>query len=252
MDASFLQRPDSNDLAYVLTPGRADLPAVMFCTGFRSDMGGTKAVYLEQACRARGQTFLRFDYSGHGQSGGVFADCTLSTWINDARAMLYWLDAPRVVLVGSSMGGWVSLALSLAHKNRIRGMVGVAAAPDFTKDMRVAMTPAQLKTLEENGVITIPNHYSADPYMITHNLLDDGDRNCLLGGIMDLDIPVRLVHGMRDLDVPWQTAWRIRNALSRPEMTEVILVEEGDHRLSRPEDLALIDRQVQEISGACI
>lgn len=167
------------------------------------------------------------------------------------RAMLAWLDVPRVVLVGSSMGGWVALALALAHKEKVRGLVGIAAAPDFTKDMRAEMTSVQAKALEQNGVITVPNHYSAEPYIITRNLLDDGDHNCLLGGTIDLDIPIRLVHGMQDLDVPWQTAWRIHNALSRPELAEVILVKEGDHRLSRPEDLELIDRQVQIISGAC-
>lgn len=259
MDASFLERPMGNKLAYILTPGQgkgACLPAVMFCTGFRSDMGGTKAVFLETACRERGQAFLRFDYSGHGQSGGQFEACVLSTWIADARDMMdvliSKLSPPGVILVGSSMGGWVALSLALARKDRVCGLVGIAAAPDFTKNISLALTSEQKTSLQVDGLIRTPNPYSDKPYVITRALLDDGNTQCVLNQSIDLDIPVRLIHGMQDSEVPWQTAWRIRNALTRPGLADVILVEQGDHRLSRPEDLLLIDRHIAHISGVCI
>ncbi len=252
MDASILHRsgPSDPDLAYIRSEG-ADgnpLPTVLFCTGFRSDMTGIKAVYLERQCRLRGQAFVRFDYSGHGQSGGRFEDGTIGQWTRDALDVLDRLTDGRVIVVGSSMGGWIALNMALVRKDRVAGLVGVAAAPDFTRAMREALTPAQGETLRADGILRVPNHYSDEPYVITAALLEDGERHCLLDGTIDLDIPVRLVQGMADRDVPWQTAHRIRNAMAHPERTDVLLVEHGDHRLSQPENLALIDAQVAALS----
>jgi pimeloyl-ACP methyl ester carboxylesterase len=251
MDASILHRSGAPDLAYRLTPGRADadVPAVIFCTGFRSDMQGTKALYLQDQCRKRGQACLLFDYSGHGRSGGRFEDGTIGSWTKDALDALDQLTAGPVVMVGSSLGGWIALNTALARKDRVKALVGIAAAPDFTVRVMEDLTPAQRASLEAEGLVRLPNAYADEPYVFTKALLEDGERHCLLNGGIDLDIPVRLVQGMEDRDVPWQVAHRIRNAMKRPDLAQVVLVEHGDHRLSRPEDLALIDAQVRAVSG---
>jgi pimeloyl-ACP methyl ester carboxylesterase len=257
MDASFLHRDDRPVLAYrlnrpLLASGLSSsaLPTVLFCTGFRSDMQGTKALYLQEQCSARGQGCLLFDYSGHGQSGGVFEDGTVGSWTQDALDMLDQLTAGPVVLVGSSLGGWVALNVALARKDRVCGLVGIAAAPDFTTRVMEELTPDQQAALRAEGCVRLPNDYDDEPYVFTAALLADGARHCLLDGSgIDLDVPVRLVQGMEDRDVPWQVAHRIRNAMTHTDKVEVLLVEHGDHRLSRPEDLSLIDAQVRALSG---
>jgi pimeloyl-ACP methyl ester carboxylesterase len=246
----YLERPDLPRLAYALvsaaTPD-AKVPTVVFLGGFRSDMTGTKATFLEQQCRARGQGYIRFDYSGHGASGGDFAALSLSAWKNDAQTIIDKLTKGPVILVGSSMGGWIALLLALEKPEKVAGLVGIAAAADFTRDMQKALSDEQKKQLIDNGYIDVPSDYSPEPYRISKALLEDGDRLCILDRDNVLATPVRLVQGMKDSDVPWQTAFRIRNAIAGD--VEVILIESGDHRLSRPEDLDLIDRQVCKLSG---
>jgi pimeloyl-ACP methyl ester carboxylesterase len=210
-------------------------------------MTGTKATFLEQQCRARGQGYVRFDYSGHGASGGDFAALSLSAWKNDAQTILDKLTKRPVILVGSSMGGWIALLLALEKPEKVAGLVGIAAAADFTRDMQKALSDEQKKQLIDKGYIDVPSDYSPEPYRISKALLDDGDRLCILDRDNVLSTPVRLIQGMKDSDVPWQTAFRIRNAIAGD--VEVILIESGDHRLSRPEDLDLIDRQVCKLSG---
>jgi pimeloyl-ACP methyl ester carboxylesterase len=210
-------------------------------------MTGTKATFLEQQCRARGQGYVRFDYSGHGASGGDFAALSLSAWKNDAQTILDKLTKRPVILVGSSMGGWIALLLALEKPEKVAGLVGIAAAADFTRDMQKALSAEQKKQLIDNGYVDVPSDYSPEPYRISKALLDDGDRLCILDRDNVLSTPVRLIQGMKDSDVPWQTAFRIRNAIAGD--VEVILIESGDHRLSRPEDLDLIDRQVCKLSG---
>lgn len=249
MTPSFHQRPDGRpDLAYDYQAGsRADLPTLVFLTGFRSDMLGTKAEYLAQYCAGRGQSMLRFDYSGHGQSGGAFEDGTIGLWLKDTLDII---DAKRkgpLLIVGSSMGGWIALLAALARKDRIKGLIGLAAAPDFTKDIPKRMSEEQTSQMTAQGYFSLGNDY-AGPYIITRQLIEEGDKHCLLHAPIDLSIPVRLIQGMKDTDVEWQMAHRISNTITGIDK-KVYLIEEGDHRLSRPEDLQLLAQLVSELSG---
>ena len=249
MAIQYLEREDRPKLAYCYTAAAvAGLPTVMFLGGYRSDMSGTKAVYLEDQCRTRGQGFVRFDYSGHGVSEGKFEDGTIGSWKEDARAIFNRITEGKVVLAGSSMGGWIALLLAMECTERLVGLVGIAAAPDYTRALYEALNDAQRRALNEKGFLHIPNDYSDEPYFVTKALIEDGERQCLLDRIHVLSVPARLVQGMKDNDVPWQTAYRIKNAMKGND-AKVLLVENGNHRLSRPEDLALIDAQVRELSG---
>lgn len=245
----YLQREGKPNLAYVYNPGSdTNLPTVMFLGGFKSDMEGTKALHLENYCKLKNQSFMRFDYSGHGVSEGQFENGTISIWAQDAQDMLDMVINGPVVLVGSSMGGWISLLLALRNRDRVSGVIGIAAAPDFTTWMRSKLTNAQSLEMDNKGYIAIPNDYSDEPYIITKALLDDGDRNLLLHGSIDLDIPVHLIQGKQDADVPWEVAEQIQSCIST-QSTEVIFVNDGDHRLSRPEDLEVIENNVKTISA---
>ncbi len=247
----FLRRTDAPVLAFSrFQPEKPVGPTVVFLGGFRSDMQGSKALFLDEVCRHRGQPFIRFDYRGHGRSGGVFEEGTIGLWFQDALAVIDELTSGPLVLVGSSMGGWISLLTARARPERISGLVGIAAAPDFTKDIEAQMTAEQKAVLWQDGILRIPNHYSDEPYVITRALIEDGPAHFLLEKPLALQFPVRLVQGMRDDDVPWQTAFRIKNTLHEGGNmdVEVLLVEEGNHRLSRPEDLTLIDAQVRALS----
>ena len=241
-----LDRPDGNVLAYHRSAG--DSPAVVFCGGFMSDMTGTKACALESFCAERGQAYVRFDYLGHGASSGAFADGTIGRWAEDAVAVIDALSEGPVVLVGSSMGGWIMLLAALARRARVQALVGVAAAPDFTRRMvEDELTEAQRAALARDGRIEIPSDYGEAPYLITRALIDDGDRHALLDGEIALTCPVRLLHGLKDAAVPWQTSLRLARALASADVT-VTLVKDGDHRLSEPADLARLCAAVAEVS----
>lgn len=247
----FLQREDGPALAFCrFMPDQAYGPTVVFLGGFRSDMQGSKALYLDESCRKRDQPFIRFDYSGHGQSAGDFEQGAIGVWFQDALAVVDQLTTGPLVLAGSSMGGWISLLVARARPARVKAIIGIAAAPDFTKDMVAQMTPAQYAVLMNEGRLLIPNHYSAEPYVITSRLIEDGPQHFLLEKSLDLQIPVKLIQGLKDEDVSWQTALRIKDALNAGgnQDVEILSVEEGSHRLNRPEDLALIDLQVQKVS----
>lgn len=248
---SCLKRPEAHDLAYVYTPPSGagkDLPALVFLGGFKSDMEGTKAIFLEDFCKQQGQEFLRFDYRGHGQSDGKFEEGTIGLWAQDAKEIIENVIAPerQIILAGSSMGGWISMILLRDIPQRLAGFIGIAAAPDFTRKFYEAEFTAEQKAkLAEDGQVELPNDYSDEPYIITKALVDDGNDNCVMDGHYDLSVPVRLVQGMQDADVPWQTAEAIRSIMSGD--VKVVLVEDGDHRLSRDQDLELIAAQVREI-----
>lgn len=229
-------RSDGATIAYHRTPGKS--PGVVFLTGFRSDMEGSKALALEDFCRARGQAFLRFDYFGHGASSGDFVDGTIGRWAADAVFALDTLTDGPQVLVGSSMGGWLMLLAALKRPERIVGLLGIAAAPDFTEDLIPAeLSSEQHATLEKNGAVAIPNCYDeGDPYLITKALLDDGRDHLLLRKPINLNLPVRLIQGLKDEDVPWQTALKIQEKLSSDDV-EITFVKDGTHRLSEPHDL---------------
>ena len=235
------ERGGEPDLVYVKSEGRE--PTILFLGGFASDMDGTKATYLEEQCRKRSQAFLRFDYSGHGRSEGAFEEGTIGSWRQDALEMVdYCTDGPLIV-VGSSMGGWIGLLVALARPKRVQGLVGIAAAPDFTRWMKnKELSEAQLAELQEKGQTHLPNDYG-DPYVITRNLIEDGENWSLLDNPIELGIPVRLLQGKQDTSVPWETAEHIAEKLTSEDV-EVILIDDGDHSLSRDQDLEVLSQAV--------
>ncbi|HET9148135.1 MAG TPA: alpha/beta hydrolase [Acetobacteraceae bacterium] len=244
-----LDGPGGARLTYALLDGWD--PCLVFLPGFASDMQGTKALSLRDFCAERGQAMLRLDYSGHGASAGCFEDGTISAWTADAEAVIREA-APerRLILAGSSMGGWIALLLALRLKGRVAGLVGIAAAPDFTEELiRPSLTEEQKARLKRDGVLMQPNPYGS-PTPITARLLEDGARHLLLRGPIPLSCPIRLLHGQRDEDVPWQTSLRIAE-LAESEDVRVTLVKDGDHRLSRPQDLALLLETIRDVSDDC-
>lgn len=241
----FLTRVDAPDLAYLATEGEKQ-PFVMFLGGFRSDMMGTKAQFLEEQCKKMELPYIRFDYRGHGQSDGVFEEACISDWTQDALDILDHCTKGEVILIGSSMGGWVSLLLALKRPERIKAIIGLAAAPDFTNWIEEAMNDEQRHDIETKGYFDLPNDYDDTPYIITKKLIEDGHINCLLDKENDIQCPVRLIQGMKDTDVEWQTAHRIKNALMS-ENVEVLLIEEADHRLSEPNQLEILKKTLNDL-----
>jgi pimeloyl-ACP methyl ester carboxylesterase len=244
---SRLIRSDGATIAYHRSDGKA--PGVMFLGGFMSDMSGVKATTLEAHCRQSGRAFVRFDYFGHGQSSGRFADGTISRWLEDAQAVLDEVASGPQLLVGSSMGGWLMLRLALARPARVHGLTGVAAAADFTEDLLYRQFNAPMRaTLMRDGVIEIPSDYGDTPYPITRALIEDGRRHLVLGGPIEVHCPVHLLQGMMDRDVPWQTTLRIAERLESGSVV-VTLIKDGDHRLSRPKDLARLTSAIDEMAA---
>ncbi len=223
-------------------------PGVLFLGGFNSDMTGTKAAALAAFCVARGTAFLRFDYSGNGASGGRFEDGTIGRWAADAAGVLEALTEGPQILVGSSMGGWIALLLARDRPERVAGLVGIAAAPDFTDRIRDSLGAAARAAIERDGVWHRPSAYGP-PYPITWALLEDGARHRLLHAALPIAVPVRLLHGQQDPDVPWETALRTAAAITGGDV-QVTLVKDGDHRLSRQADLALLRRTLAALLGA--
>jgi pimeloyl-ACP methyl ester carboxylesterase len=242
----WLDRGDGVELAWSRQDGTS--PTVVFLSGFRSDMTGDKATALATFCAARGTAMLRFDYSGHGSSGGRFEDGTIGRWTEDALAVIDRQTEGPLILVGSSMGGWIALLAALARPDRIAGLIGIAAAPDFTEAlMWEAMTFAERAALMRDGVVHAPSQYG-EPYPITRALIEDGRTRLLLNAPIAIDCPVRLLHGQQDPDVPWEMALRIAEQLNSVDV-QVTLVKDGDHRLSRPQDLALLRRSLAALLG---
>ena len=243
-----LDRGDGTQLAWIRAAGRA--PTVVFLPGYRSDMAGEKATMLAAFCAERRQAMLRFDYSGHGASDGAFEDGTIGAWSADALTAIDALSEGPLVLVGSSMGGWIALLTALARPARVVALVGIAAAPDFTETlMWAAMAPTERATLLRDGVLRAPSQYG-EPYAITRALIEDGRAHLLLGGPIALDCPIRLLHGQRDPDVPWETALRIAERV-RGEDVRITLVKDGDHRLSRLGVLALLREVLGGLLDEC-
>lgn len=242
----WLDRGDGVRLAWAHLAGRS--PTLVFLPGFNSDMTGSKASALAAFCAARGQAMLRLDYSGHGASGGVFTDGGIGIWTRDAAAVIDHVAEGKLLLVGSSMGGWIALLLALARGESVMGLVGVAAAPDFTERLIWdSLMPRERDTLLATGRLEVPSDYGA-PLVITRTLIEDGRRHLLLGGPIPLACPVRLLQGQRDADVPWETALTLATQLQGGDV-QVTLIKDGDHRLSRPEDLALLCRTVGGLLG---
>lgn len=240
-----LKRPNKPDLAYNYYTGSPNLPTIMFLGGFRSDMMGSKASFLEIQCKVRQQSYMRFDYSGHGQSKGLFEEGSISDWKNDALDILNIISNEPVILVGSSMGGWISLLLAREIPDKISALIGIAAAPDFTTWIENQLNEIQKKELKGQGFILTPSDYG-DPYIITKKLLNDGKDNLLLDKPLNITIPVRLLQGKKDKDVPWKTAERIKDIIQGDDV-QIYYQEEGNHSLSAPEDLALLNHIIEDI-----
>ena len=245
MEHDALELPDGRRIAYRLSAGRG--PGVVFLGGFRSDMTGTKAEFLEAWARADGRAFLRFDYTGHGASSGEFRAGGVGDWAQDARDAILRLTEGPQVLVGSSMGGWIALLLARRTKARVAGLVGIAAAPDFTEDaMWAGFDARQRARLESEGEILLPSAYDEEPYPITRRLIEDGRRNLVLREPLDLPFPVRLLHGTADRDVPVELALRLLGHADGPDI-RLTLVKDADHRFSTPENLDLLARTLEEV-----
>ena len=240
-----LARPGGATIAYRHLAGIA--PGVVFLGGFRSDMTGTKALFLEEFCRCRGRAYVRFDYFAHGQSSGDFARGTISRWRDDAIAVIDSLTEGPQILVGSSMGGWIMVLAALARPERVAALVGIAAAPDFTADLLPRrLSAAQLRALDEAGRVVLASPYEPEGYLYTKALVEDGNRNLVLRGAIPLTCPVRLLHGMADESVPWQQSLALAERLAGSDIT-LTLIKDGDHRLSREEDLARLARVLDEV-----
>ncbi len=246
-----LSRPDRATIAYHKTAGDKTVkrgPGLVFLGGFASDMTGTKALALEAHARASGQDFLRFDYLGHGASSGRFEDGTIGRWADDAIAAIDVLTEGPQILIGSSMGGWIMLLAALARPERIAGLVGVAAAPDFTEAlMWRRFTPEVRAALERDGVYRQPSDYGEEPYVITMKLIVEGRKHLLMDAPIPIACPVRLIHGGADPDVPWKLSLELMERLASSDV-EVTLVKGGGHRLSGPGDLARLAATVAALS----
>ncbi|MBL3596631.1 alpha/beta hydrolase [Rhodovulum sulfidophilum] len=244
-EPQMLTTPEGRRLAYHRTEGAG--PGIVFLGGFMSDMEGTKATHLEAWARAQGRAFLRFDYSGHGQSSGRFDEGSIGDWAADARAALGELTEGPQVLVGSSMGGWIALLLARALPERVAGLVGIAAAPDFTEDsMWAGFSDAQRAELTETGRLELPSAYADSPYVITRRLIEDGRRNLVLRDPLAFGFPVRLLQGTADEDVETRVALRLLERIEAEDL-RLTLVKGADHRFSTPETLALIESAILEI-----
>lgn len=243
-NVQFMDGPDGHRLAYVKTDGRG--PGVVFLGGFKSDMEGTKAVYLEEWAQATGRAFLRFDYSGHGQSSEAFTDGAIGNWAADAMAALSTLTEGPQVLVGSSMGGWISLLVARTMPDHVAGLVTIAAAPDFTEDsMWAGFDDAQRSALEAGGQVVLPSDYG-EPYIITKRLIEEGRTQLVLRDELKLPFPVRSLQGTADADVDVSVALRLLKHAQSPDM-RLTLVDGADHRFSDPDCLSLITDSVEEV-----
>jgi len=224
-------------------------PGIMWLGGYRSDMLGTKAEALDGWAREKGHAYTRHDYSGHGESGGAFIEGTISRWLEESLAVFRKYTTGKQILVGSSMGGWIALRmieeLRKAGEERVAGLVLLAPAPDFTIElMEPQLTARHQQDLEEKGFFEEPSEYSSEPNIYTRALFEDGRKNRVLDGIIDTHCPVQILQGMEDPDVPYAHAMRLVEHLPADDVT-LSLIRDGDHRLSRPQDIAMILRTVE-------
>jgi pimeloyl-ACP methyl ester carboxylesterase len=229
------------------------LPGLFFLSGYKSDMKGTKAAALARWAERHGRACVRFDYSGHGESGGQFSDGTIGRWLADSLAAFDACCRGPQILIGSSMGGWMALLMVRALRQRgpngaasVAGLVLIAPAIDFTEElMWKRFTPAIKRELAEKGVWERPSAYSPEPYLVTRQLIEEGRKHLLLGGMIETGCPVRILQGAEDPDVPWQHAVELTSRLASDDVV-LTLVKDGDHRLSRPEDIERLIAAVAE------
>ena len=239
-----IDTPQGRRIAYEMIPGEG--PGIVFLGGFRSDMEGSKALHLREVAQREGRGFLRFDYSGHGKSSGAFEDGAIGDWAQDAEAALSLTHGPQI-LVGSSMGGWISLLLARRLPERVHALLLIAPAPDFTEDGFWAGMPAPMrKLLMERGSIQVPSEYEA-PYTITRRLIEEGRGNLVMRTPLPLPFPVRILQGTADTAVPTDWAVRLLNHMESPD-ARLTLVKDSDHRFSEPRELMLIEETLTSLS----
>ncbi len=240
---SILTREDGATIGYRRRDGAT--PGIVFLCGFRSDMNGAKAEALDKFCTARGQAFLRFDYFAHGVSSGDFAEATIGRFRDDTLAVIDKLTEGKLILVGSSIGGWMMLLAGLARPERTAALVGIAAAPDATEDLLWQRLPFETReTITAKGSIRIPTPYSDEGYLITRKLVEEARNHLVMRGSIAVNCPVRLLHGMNDSDVPYETSLTLADRLTSNDV-QTTLIKDGDHRLSRDSDLALLQRTIE-------
>jgi len=233
---------DARTIASVIRGGTSDNAALVWLGGYRSDMSGTKALEMDELAKAQGLASLRFDYSGHGVSGGDFARGTISRWTEEAIAAIRHAGLQKILLVGSSMGGWIALRLIQEARRqslefKIEGLVLIAPAPDFTSDLiEPNLTDEERKSLVERGFFEEISEYSPEPNIFTRALLEDGRQNRVLTGLIETGCPVHILQGMNDPDVPYAHALKLMEFLPLDDVV-LTLIRDGDHRLSRPEDI---------------
>ena len=245
-NAEFITGPRGGKIAYHKTDGSGI--GIVFLGGLMSDMGGTKAVHLEAWAKANGRSFLRFDYSGHGESDEAFTDGSIGAWADDAAEAITELTSGPQILVGSSMGGWISCLMLKRIPERVAGFVGIAAAPDFTEDsMWAGFSDAQQTELMEQGIVHLPSDYG-EPYPITRNFIEDGRNQLVLRDPLVANFPVRLLHGSADTDVSVDVATSLFDHLDGADI-RLTIVKNSDHRFSNEMELGLITNAVEEITA---
>lgn len=245
MMSEYLDIPAGRRIAFQRSSGRG--PGVVFLGGFKSDMTGTKAAWLHDWAREQNRAFLRFDYSGHGDSSGSFEEGCIGDWFQDARQVIEALTDGSQVLVGSSMGGWIALLVARAMPQRVAGLVTIAAAPDFTQQgFWAGFDDVQRQTLLRAGRIELPSDYSDQPYVITRRLIEDGRDHLVMDQPLPLSVPVRMLQGTADADVPVDWAMRLLGHATGDDI-RLTLVKGADHRFSTPECLRLIGQSIDDV-----
>lgn len=244
--SEFLETRQGRRIAYDRLEGAG--PGVVFLGGFKSDKEGIKALALEAWCKARGRAFLRFDYSGHGASSGDFLDGAIGDWFEDACAAILGLTEGPQILVGSSMGGWISLLVARAHPENVAGLVTIAAAPDFTETLWAGLSEAERQGVLENGRLERPSEYSPEPYIFTRRLIEEGRSRLIFDRPLGLGMPVRMLQGTADADVPVALAMRLLDHMAGPDI-RLTLVKSADHRFSTPDCLKLIEATVLKVGN---
>ncbi|MCV2865457.1 alpha/beta hydrolase [Albidovulum sediminicola] len=244
--SEFLETRQGRRIAYDRLEGAG--PGVVFLGGFKSDKEGTKALALEAWCKARGRAFLRFDYSGHGASSGDFLDGAIGDWFEDACAAILGLTEGPQILVGSSMGGWISLLVARAHPEKVAGLVTIAAAPDFTETLWAGLSEVERQGVLEYGRLERPSEYSPEPYIFTRRLIEEGRSRLIFDRPLGLGMPVRMLQGTADADVPVALAMRLLDHMAGPDI-RLTLVKGADHRFSTPDCLKLIEATVLKVGN---
>jgi pimeloyl-ACP methyl ester carboxylesterase len=243
----FQTNTPNHRLAYRYTAPQPYLPTVVYLYGFRSDMNGEKVKFLETLCRDAGLGFLTFDYSGHGESSGKFEDGTITQWLADSLTMIDHFTKGPLILIGSSMGGWLALLTALQRPQRIVGLLGIASAPDFTEElMWKKLSPTQQTEMTGQGWTVVSTEYNSKGWVITKNLIDSGRKHFLLGNPIPLNIPMRFIHGMLDVSVPPSFSQKLLELVASKDVT-LTLLKSANHRLSEEGDRRILGHHLQEL-----